>query len=920
MKKHRRKLIEIEGYNKGYKSPFFREKDPSIKDRENALLKRVAGTYIKKEHRKAVIIPFREKRYTNKITEDGKSGLLDAFNFRIKSIVSVLTGLLLTVTPLLAQGKAHNKNEKSQKKKTWELKVDVPLYYFEKANTSIEELEYSVPPMDTVYFDPDEYEYFFGKRIKGVGAFERGGMIKYLEEKYGVKYTGLRLGLAVSNALVDYYNYLKSIGYDVGRMKKDMKDFKLAVDYLSGKFSVDEGKLKGLMTPKKILAAEDDNYWYYFWPRSPAFVVEEGEGKKKKEVFGTVAGALDFITIPKTDPEAREIFLNGGLKELAKLVGDKRVIFRHWYEEMNIRTMMARFGDGLDYDGTTRVGLESFQFEDKYGHKMACIVEVVNHTSPKKAGLIMIHLNGISYVMQHGDVGISDIGFFRDTHDHKYDPNVIAAGNQIVAYGVEPLVDKDGHMKGIVVGWKLNTGKMYGVAFWPKNQKITSISDIIELVVPPFTPADSLSYAIKENDIKRALELIDRGVDVNKKDPYGKTPLIYALQRHDTMLTRVLIEHGADVNVKDEFTGKTPIFYTVLEEDTVSAAYIVKHGAGVDEVDKDGNTPLIYAVLNNKPLMVKFLLEHGASVNRKGENGFIPLIFSVKEGYSEVARLLIEHGADVNIADNDKYTPLCYAAEKGLTDVVKLLVQHNASMERCGKEDMRPIDLAALRGYLDIVKYLVKHGNDLKNECRDEEHPCVLHFAARGGNLDIVKYLVENGVDIHAIYNVNLMGDGTTILHEAASSGNLELVKYIVNNGVSVNKKDSKGRTPVYYAIEHGHLDILKYLVQQGAELNDKLRFEDKKTALHIAAEIGDTDIINYLIYKGFDVNKKDKKGWSPVFYAVKNGNLNALKCLVKHGARLDIRDKSKKSLIQVAKEYHWDKIVEYLKGLGLKD
>jgi len=102
---------------------------------------------------------------------------------------------------------------------------------------------------------------------------------------------------------------------------------------------------------------------------------------------------------------------------------------------------------------------------------------------------------------------------------------------------------------------------------------------------------------------------------------------------------------------------------------------------------------------------------------------------------------------------------------------------------------------------------------------------------------------------------------------------------------------------------------------------------EDAKE-LRIAASIGDTDTVRELIEKkGVSPNAANQliaifldkgalpdvqtnAGWTPLIYAARHGNLRAVKMLLHHGARLDIRDKFGRTALMLAAEKGHDDVV----------
>ena len=58
-------------------------------------------------------------------------------------------------------------------------------------------------------------------------------------------------------------------------------------------------------------------------------------------------------------------------------------------------------------------------------------------------------------------------------------------------------------------------------------------------------------------------------------------------------------------------------------------------------------------------------------------------------------------------------------------------------------------------------------------------------------------------------------------LHSAVQKGLFNLAKRLVEEKEhDINKRDSRGRTPLHWAVENGQLEIVKYLIDNGADKN----------------------------------------------------------------------------------------------------
>src|SRR3989338_5047814 len=111
----------------------------------------------------------------------------------------------------------------------------------------------------------------------------------------------------------------------------------------------------------------------------------------------------------------------------------------------------------------------------------------------------------------------------------------------------------------------------------------------------PAQPGE-LTKAISLGEIACAIDLIERGADVNEQDENGNTPLHYALWRGHVKMTLRLLKEGANLRKKDRL-GRTPLMLAVACNSDEIVLALLKKKININEQDiKTGNTALILAV------------------------------------------------------------------------------------------------------------------------------------------------------------------------------------------------------------------------------------------------------------------------------------------------------------------------------------
>ena len=83
-------------------------------------------------------------------------------------------------------------------------------------------------------------------------------------------------------------------------------------------------------------------------------------------------------------------------------------------------------------------------------------------------------------------------------------------------------------------------------------------------------------------------------------------------------------------------------------------------------------------------------------------------------------------------------------------------------------------------------------------------------------------------------------------------------------------------------------------------------------TALHMAAKWGDVEAVTVLVANGADINKPGEEAFTPLHYAVEQGQLDAVRCLLSLGA-VNLQDRNGDTPSRLAKALHHTSIHEAL-------
>jgi ankyrin repeat protein len=162
----------------------------------------------------------------------------------------------------------------------------------------------------------------------------------------------------------------------------------------------------------------------------------------------------------------------------------------------------------------------------------------------------------------------------------------------------------------------------------------------LALLVSSASPADDLTddllAATRKGDLAQVKALLDKGVSVNSKTPYGQTPLFFACDRGYTEIAKLLVDRGAEVNVEDTFYHATPISWAARKNHTDIVLLLLDHGAKSPAMvlmmgAQTGNLDFVKMALAKGPID-KAMLSQALAAALKGKN-------------EQIVSLLKENGA-----------------------------------------------------------------------------------------------------------------------------------------------------------------------------------------------------------------------------------------------------------------------------------
>ena len=200
--------------------------------------------------------------------------------------------------------------------------------------------------------------------------------------------------------------------------------------------------------------------------------------------------------------------------------------------------------------------------------------------------------------------------------------------------------------------------------------------------------------AAKPNQAEIVKYFLGKGIDANKVDKEGNTPLIKAAASRETAVLEQLLAVRKDVNSKNA-KGESALTIAVKSGTPENVALLLNKGAYVNVADKDGNNLGAYLIQSYRP-------------ESKGPD---PLEAKIK--------LVQDKGLNLAAAQKDGSTLYHLAIVKNDLTLLKKLASLNIDVNTKNKDGMTALHKAAMISKNDeILKYLISIGakKDIKTE------------------------------------------------------------------------------------------------------------------------------------------------------------------------------------------------------------
>lgn len=181
---------------------------------------------------------------------------------------------------------------------------------------------------------------------------------------------------------------------------------------------------------------------------------------------------------------------------------------------------------------------------------------------------------------------------------------------------------------------------------------------------------DDFFVAIKRDDAKAVLALLQRGFDPNTLDPNGQHALFIALREPSDQVVQLLLTWPkVQLDVRNRH-DETPLMMACLKGQLAVVQQLLARDV---DVNKPGWTPLHYAATRGHLTVMQLLLEHHAYIDAESPNGSTPLMLAAQYGSLEAVQLLLDAGADVSAKNALGLTAVDFAQRAARQDAAQAI-------------------------------------------------------------------------------------------------------------------------------------------------------------------------------------------------------------------------------------------------------
>lgn len=365
----------------------------------------------------------------------------------------------------------------------------------------------------------------------------------------------------------------------------------------------------------------------------------------------------------------------------------------------------------------------------------------------------------------------------------------------------------------------------------------------------------------------------------------------------------------------------------------------------LEHKDSAGRSAVFEAIfLDDEDILKKIKDIAGEQILLKSD-ALSPLIFAAFSGSQNAVKLILSlPEIDINVAqEGSGNTPLYFAVAQLKYDIVELLLSALPAADPFlpNMEGLSPAEKAIQMGDVYLIEKFYKNNQEKLNEA--------LFFAVYSkANVEVFELLISLGADVKSISQISER-TGFDLLNYSADQGANNIFEYLIDNEeMDVNQKGPRGQTPLIRLVKQSNFELIEKLLSH-SEIDVNLGLRNSKNQLvtnplflsfaseneeivnllvsredinlHERDVLGDNALLLAVRYeymdaafeileRGGDFLAVNKYGDSPLKLALKFGEEELIKEMIKKGALLD------QKLIKTAIKGEFGKDIDLMKQL----
>lgn len=396
--------------------------------------------------------------------------------------------------------------------------------------------------------------------------------------------------------------------------------------------------------------------------------------------------------------------------------------------------------------------------------------------------------------------------------------------------------------------------------FYPDNgERLQELYNCVsESEIPGMDPSPIFVAAYYGNE-SFINAIVGEGIDMasleqaNIRD--GSHMVHYAAENRKINFIELLARYGIDLSVKDKNGFQVSHYAAKLGYADVICALENGIGTITEKFTSSSSrgTPIQIAMMHGKKEVILELgriLRGKDIVNEPDASGMSLIHYAADRGFANVIPALCSIGANVNLKNEGGTgsTALILASQRGYPSIVEELIESGASLHEANKE-----------GH-DAIKYVIdRRDKGLMRSflfTKNKDGNSALHLAALSEN-DTSRLINSFGLEPDGYHELNNAEESPLIL--VSERERIDLIKAMQSTGLDLNKRDLRGRSPIFMLSYLGIGHAIPILRELGADIDHQ--DENGDTALHIAVREGNKVAIQGLLKYGADQFIENKKG-----------------------------------------------------------